>query len=598
MKIVPIKNYNLFSNYDKSTNQSFKISVTNFSNISFTSDSQYLNSHNHSKEIREYLKSELSQTFLIDRNFVNKHYFGNINDKNKFSKYGYYVLDSKNKSNLNERQLSRNYEIFYNKNLKSLYDVGSGVKEYSEITLKNNVLIDSWFKYFNISNIDSLNNKIREEYNKGTLDNLIRYSIKNNFEQNCQKFPLHNVIIKDSEFAENSLSQNKESIHNIFIVINDYINNSSVNEYSKIYKLLDNLAEGLYENNDIEIKNSYKKILNIIKPYYTKNHKQVENKNLETIKNFQNSANYQILNRNYNLDLLFGTNTLSIDEKMFLFNKKDKIYGIDLYKFLIDNPTNNKTRKQIINNLMLCENADKEAFKLMKKIFINDVNSGNTENLNSNLLNSVLEQIPNIDNTNLITNEDKIKYLQKFPNEELNILLENIKSNWLEKRTEEAFELEAEKYDINARFDKLAEDITVKIDGTEINLYNTINKLTEDLSKQMNISANALGKLIVQHDKNMTRQFVNQNRQMEKITEKLYSNSQESKELEKKVSLILDQIEQKNSQKKREVDQCRATLRKMSGLASLGLGASRLIFSQGFDFGAISSIFYGLNMLL
>ena len=409
-----------------------------------------------------------------------KHYFGNINDKNKFSKYGYYVLDSKNKSNLNERQLSRNYEIFYNKNLKSLYDVGSGVKEYSEITLKNNVLIDSWFKYFNISNIDSLNNKIREEYNKGTLDNLIRYSIKNNFEQNCQKFPLHNVIIKDSEFAENPLSQNKESIHKIFIVINDYINNASVNEYSEIYKLLDNLAEGLYENNDIEIKNSYKKILNIIKPYYTKNHKQVENKNLETIKNFQNSANYQILNRNYNLDLLFGTNTLSIDEKMFLFNKKDKIYGIDLYKFLIDNPTNNKTRKQIINNLMLCENADKEAFKLMKKIFINDVNSGNTENLNSNLLNSVLEQIPNIDNTNLITNEDKIKYLQKFPNEELNILLENIKSDWLEKRTEEAFELEAEKYDINARFDKLAEDITVKIDGIEINLYNTINKLTED----------------------------------------------------------------------------------------------------------------------
>lgn len=596
MKIEPIKNYNLYSNYSRKDKKSFVTSVPKFNTPFFTSKSQYIFPNNQTKEVLNYLKTEISKTFQVDKNFINKHYFGNIDNENKFLKYGYYALISENKSNLNIRQLNQNYEYFYNKNLKSLYDVGSGRKKYSKITLDNNKSVNSWFKYLNVSDISTLNNKIREEYQAGNLDNLVKYSIQNNFNENYQKLPIHKVYTKDIDFRSNILSLNQEKIHSIFIIINDYINNSSKKEYSEIYKYLDEFADGVYSQNETIITNSYNKIINIIKPFYDNNHKIREIQESKLIKDFENSEIYKNLNRNFNLDLLFKTDILSNEEKIFLISKKDKNYGIDLYKFLIDNPTNNKIRKQIINNLILAENADKQAFKIMKKIFISDINSGNTKNITPKLLDSVINQTDR-NSLNFISNEDKIEYLKQFPDEELNFLLENIKEDWLKKRAEEAFEFEANKYDIDSRVNNLTKDITIKIDNTKIDLSNIIKELTENLSQKINTSEKSIANLLGRHDSNMVRQIYNQNRQMEKITEILCSNTQESREIKKQISLVLDKIEQNSPDKKKEVDMCRVGLRKFSGLASIGIGIGRIIGTQGFDLGGFFNIIYGLNTI-
>lgn len=596
MKIAPLQNFNSFSSYNKSGKKSFITQVPEFSRPYFTSASLPVN--NRLKESSDCIKAELSKTFQIDRNYINKHYFGNISDKNKFSKYGYYALISKNNPNVNIRQLNKNYENLYQKNLKSLYDVGSGIKEYSNITLKNNKLVNSWFEYLNVSDIAELNSKIREEYQNGTLDNLLKYSIQNNFTENFKKPPIHKVNLNDVDFEENILFLDKEKIRDIFTVINDYIDNSSQNEYSEIYKLLDDFADSIYSQNETKITASYQKIINVIEPFYKNNHKKKEFEETKLIQDFLKSENYKSLNQNYNLDLLFKTNILSNDEKTFLINKKDEDYGIDLYKFLIDSPTNNKIRKQIINNLILSENADKQAFKLMKKIFIKEINSGNGENIDSKLLDSVIFQINKHDGLNLISNEDKIKYLKRFPEEEINILLENLKTDWLRQRQEEAFEIEAAKYDINYQADKLTADITTKIDDTKAALSDMLNELTEQLSEQINTTQNTLGDLVVRHDKNMVRQLLNQNRQMEQITKILCSNTQESKEIQKQISLILDKIEANHPNKKKETDRCRTVLRQLTGLTSMGIGIGRLITTKGTDLGGLFNIIYGLNTIL
>ena len=85
---------------------------------------------------------------------------------------------------------------------------------------------------------------------------------------------------------------------------------------------------------------------------------------------------------------------------------------------------------------------------------------------------------------------------------------------------------------------------------------------------------------------------------MEQITKILCSNTQESKEIQKQISLILDKIEANHPNKKKETDMCRTILRQVTGLTSMGIGIGRLITTNGTDFGGLFNIIYGLNTIL
>ncbi len=595
MKIAPVLQFNPVNKRNKVSGASGP-----HQHLVFGSSVEYSLLENGVNDAKIYFLSEISEMFKQDRVLIDRNYLGQINDKNKFAKYGYSVLNGLEADNLSIRQQNKNYRTFYNSNIRSLYDVASGKKEYSEISLNNNPSIASWFEYFNLpyGDIDALNCAIREEFSKnGNIDKLTRYTISQNYHTERQSIPVSRVNINDKIFAKNPLYLTKDEIKTIFTVIDDYLNNASKNDFNNMYENLDSLADGIASNKPEDIKASYKSIIDTIEPFYKENY-QTNSDKIRIINEFKNSNNYKYFNENFNLGLLFDTDVLSNDEKLFLINKSNQSYAADLYKFLIDNPTSNKNRKQIISNLMLAEQADKETFRIMKNLFIKSVNKGDMDAFDDKLIDSVIIQTAQSDKLNFMSKEDKVHYLQNFPDEELNVLLENLKESWLVKRAKDAFEFEADKYDINNRFDKLTDDITIQLDGMKINLTETITQLVDGLSTKVDENSSLLGSLLVQHDSNMKRSFRNQNKQLEQITKVLYSNTEDSKVLQKQISLVLDKIEAYNPNKRGQVSETRQLLRIGTGLGMIGVSLARIYGSGGTDVMAYFGLVSGLRSLI
>lgn len=595
MRIGPVQQFNF-----KDKRNSVSVVSSPLNSTAFTSKAAYSLLEQSVVDAKSALSAEISELFKQDRMLIDRNYLGQVDDKNKFSKYGYYILNGTSGENLNLRQQNKNYRKFYNYNIRSLYDVASGKKEYSEISLKNNSSMGTLFEYFNLpyGDINALNLAIRDEFSQnGNIDKLTKYTILKNYQPEYKFIPVAGINVSDNVWAKNPTHLTKDEIKSVFTVVNDYLNNASKNDFNIMYQNLDKLADSIALNKHEDMLSSYKSVVDIIRPFYKENY-QSDSDKLKIIDEFKNSSKYKVFNKNYNLDLLFDTDVLSNDEKIFLISKNTQAYSLDLYKFLVDNPTSNKTRKQIINNLMLAEQADKEAFRIMKNLFIKSVNKGDMSAFEDKLLDSVIIQTKQSDKLNLMSKEDKVHYLQKFPDEELNVLLENLEDSWLLNRAKEAFEIEADKYDINNRFDKLTDDITVQLDGMKINLTETITQLVDGLSTKVDENVSLLGTLIVQHDKNMKRSFMNQNKQLEQITKVLYSNSEESKALQKQISLVLDKIEAYNPEKRAQVSETRQLLRIGSGLAMLGISIARICMSGGTDVMAYFGLVSGLRSLI
>lgn len=171
----------------------------------------------------DFAKKSINKIFKLDREILNYNYLDDINSFDKFSKLGYIEDQIKYNSGfsnyieqINERKLSKEYEMFFNDTLKSLESVSKGEHKYTDMFLDKQIgsqnLVDFWLKKLNKNKeaedkIELLNNSLNEEYRKnGNINNLAKETILEFF--------------RNKMLPEQKKTENKNTISN-YIALNN-----------------------------------------------------------------------------------------------------------------------------------------------------------------------------------------------------------------------------------------------------------------------------------------------------------------------------------------------------------------------------------------
>lgn len=597
---------------NKKHGSSFDSDKHSFKSVSFSGATQFNDIQiQNMKRSKNVLGEEISKTFKTDRMILNDDFTGELNDENKFSKFGYYIYKKESESSdlfkylqtQNPRQLHKDYESFYNSNLKSHNAVLSNNKKYLD---------------------DSLNAKIQKN---NEIDKLLEQELDNHF-LSKQKSTKQEIVPDKSylntEYAqkqlnffksaikENPILMTEENLKTFFNVVNKQLDKADKSEYNLIYEDLDNLSEGLYENNKNLLESSWKKLTNQAVSFFKEDllKEIVENKDKKVgkLNDFLESKNYQILNRNNNLDLLFsyrGSGELSLSEKTFLIDKyqkaesEKKSYGIDMLDFLVNKPANNKIRKQIVKNLVESEEFANENFSELKTLFIHDVNNKNIDSTvsnikigNKNIADKLLEGL-DVEILNM-SKSDKINYLSKIADEDLEKLIEKMRTEWMDEKFTGALNLESEKYDTAKQSENILNHLTLDVDGKSVGIYEFVDDSFKKLYGQnfdlKQISEKTLDEVIlgnnflVEHDRLNSKQYDSLMNQMTSIITTLCKHDAKSDKFHQEISMALDKLEMENPGKSENIKDARSFVSKLfSGILNPGSLMSGMYMSSIVD---------------
>lgn len=602
---IPTKvNIEALPKKNKSITPKYHNQMVTFKGIEKYNDEQF----NQMTESKNFILDSVSKIFEKDREIINNHFLGEISEQNKFSKLGYYLSLKENNVVLAEylesrnlRQLSKEYDNFYNSKLKSYPKVVNNEKKYlSGLSITNenldNILETELDKYFT-NKMSETSSKQKDESH---LNDLYIQKRLNDF-----------TLL----FRENPLFIPKDKIKIIFDVINKQLDTVNKQKYNEIYENLNNLSEALYTKDKALMTDSWKSIkdstIDFYKNEYLKAVFDDKNSKVQKLENFVNSPTYQILNQNNKLALLFeyrGSGELTLSEKTFLIEKLNqanndkKSYGMDMLDFLVNKPANNKIRKQIVKNLVESQEFANDNFNDLKNIFVEDINHKNYDSnifkqtINRmNIVDLVLEDM-NIEHM-FMSEKNKVDYLSTIADEDIAKSLEKLRKSWLEEKFVQTLNFESDKYDMSKQTDMLISALTVNHNGENI----PINEFLEDMFKTVygqNADLKQISENILEfekaNNKNLQGLFI-QNKsqydavmsQLESVIKTLAKNNASSEAYLMKISKELDRLEMNCPWLKPQVKDTRSTLAKIKD----GLFNPRTLMSGGFAISAISKIF-------
>lgn len=578
---IPTKvNIEVLTKKNKSITPKYHNQMVTFKGIEKYNDEQI----NQMTESKNFILDSVSKIFEKDREIINNHFLGEISEQNKFSKLGYYLSLKENDVVLAEylesrnlRQLSKEYDNFYNSKLKSYPKVVNNEKKYlSGLSITNenldNILETELDKYFT--------NKMSETSSKqkdgSHLNDLYIQKRLNDF-----------TLL----FRENPLFIPKDKIKIIFDVIDNQLDTVNKQKYNEIYENLNNLSEALYTKDKALMTDSWKSIKDSTVDFYKNEYLKAvfddKNSKVQKLENFVNSPTYQILNQNNKLVLLFeyrGSGELTLSEKTFLIEKLNqanndkKSYGMDMLDFLVNKPANNKIRKQIVKNLVESQEFANDNFNDLKRIFVEDINRKNHDSnifqqtINRmNIVDLVLEDM-NIEHM-FMSEKNKVDYLSTIADEDIAKSLEKLRKSWLEEKFVQTLNFESDKYDMSKQTDMLISALTVNHNGENI----PINEFLEDMFKTVygkNADLKQISDNILEfekaNNKNLQGLFI-QNKsqydavmsQLESVIKTLAKNNASSEAYLMKISKELDRLEMNCPWLKPQVKDTRSTLAKI-----------------------------------
>ena len=383
----------------------------------------------------------------------------------------------------------------------------------------------------------------------------------------------------------------RENIHNVFVVINKQLDNVDKIEFDTIYENLDKLSEALYTNNKNLMLDSWRKLTKSTVDFYKTGYLVAvvkdKDEKVKKLDDFFRSDNYKILNQNKKLSLLFeyrGSGELSLSEKAFLIDKynqaqKDKkSYGIDMLDFLVNKPANNKIRKQIVKNLVESQEFAQNNFDEMKKLFIQDINNKNYNSnifdikiMHTNLTDLILSDM-NVESY-LFSDKEKINYLSKIADEDLEKIIEKYRKNWLDEKFVNALNFESDKYDLSRQTANILETLTVNVDGKNLGinefLDNTFKTLFGQNADIKNISESILkgsfinNQILNENVKLNHQQYTSLMNQMSSLMQTVCSHDSKSELFHKQISKELDKLEMNCPWLKSQVKDTRSTFEKL-----------------------------------
>lgn len=611
INVLQIRNLHLAAQYKKPKNANQNPKQMCLSKISFKGIDQFSDYQiKQIKDSKQALSDEIATVFKNDREIIDDAFTGIVETRDKFSKLGYYLsLKDKANGNLyqylqnqNLRKLNKEYNDFYNTNLKSYSTVVDGQKRYLN---------------------ESLNSSLKKCDSEYHIEKAFDAFFQNKMilEKDAAKFENYDYLHSDfaqkrlteftSLFKENPIMMTRENIHNVFNVINKQLDNANKVEFDTIYENLDNLSEALYTNNKNLMLDAWRKLTKSTVDFYKTGYLVAvvkdKDEKVKKLGDFFRSDNYKILNQNKKLSLLFeyrGSGELSLSEKAFLIDKYNqaqqdkKSYGIDMLDFLVNKPANNKIRKQIVKNLVESQEFAQNNFDDLKKLFVQELNN---KNYDANVFNIKINQTNIIDlvlfdmeiEPYLLSDKEKLNYLATIADEDIERTIEKHRKDWIDEKFVETLNFESDKYDMSKQTDYLVSRLTVNHDGKDI----PINEFLENSFKTIfgqNADLMSINKIILEYEKannkNLQGLFV-QNKaqydaimgQMSSLMQTLSQHDAKSEAFFKHISKELDKIEMNCPWLKPQVKDTRSTLEKIKD----GVFNPRTLMSGGL---AISSI--------
>lgn len=562
---ITFKTHSLFEKRNRFDSDS----INNNINISFSGNESFNDVMVKNIKNSQYaLSDEISSIFRKDRVIISNDFTGQIIEKDKFSKLGYYLnLKEKKDDKIydylksqNLRILNKEYNDFYNSHLKSYTSVQDGKKRFLDDSL--NIQLKN-------SNIDKTIEKRLDEFFLQKSQERIEKT--QNFDYLNTDFAQKRIKAFDSIIKENPLMMPEENLHKVFVLIDKQLENADKSKYNSIYENLDNLSEALYSKNKELLLTSWQKLTDDVKDFYKTDYlreiSEQKDSKVKKIDGFIASDNYKILNNKSNLLMLFeyrGSGELSLSEKEFLIDKyqqaqKDKkSYGIDMLDFLVEKPANNKIRKQIVKNLAESQEFAKENFDELKLLFVDCVNNKDYESAvfnikigTKNLSDIVLQEL-NIDTYNM-SQKNKVDYLSKIADEDLSKIVEKSRKSWMDEKFIDALNLESDKYDMAKQTENILKNITLEVDGKTVginefvdesfqNLFGQnadLKKLSEESIKQILINK----KLIMENTEQGKKEYNCLMNQMTSLMQTLSNHDKKSELFHMQISKELDKIE-------------------------------------------------------
>jgi len=379
--IAFLGNFNPVANYDSEPNA---VQLPGYLQLSNTIKNNILPN--------DYAKESLSKLFQLERNSYEAHYFGKVNDFNKFGKLGFlenFVLKDEDTSNYlnnhNKRKIANDYSNFFDNNIKSMEKVAKGEQDYTNLFLTKNIdnenLVDFWLKELNTdcstNKIETLNEKLREEYNKKeSIDDLAIITINKYF--NAKISPQKIITSKDNtnsidlvleiknklnEISELDSTQQKMQFKNL--INNDKLINATIENGTSISELLLSTIknEGIYikdlnqelkkeflqeiandnalrnESIDSALKTLRKQVI-ILKSKEAKNKSAADFVANQDLKNFDNEFVKKLFEQNSNERAIDIINDIKLFEK-----EAEKVFS----QMIIHNPFTSKNKNEKIN---------------------------------------------------------------------------------------------------------------------------------------------------------------------------------------------------------------------------------------------------------
>lgn len=542
------------------------------------------------KDSKLALSDEISAIFRTDRAIIDDSYTGETEARDKFSKMGYYLfLKEKEDNELNQylqnqniRILHKEYNDFYNTNLKSYSRAAAGTKEYLNKSL-NETLKNS--------DVDGLIEKKIDAFFFEKMQARPQKDDRSNNDYLNSGFAQRRLKEFSALFKENPLMMPKENIHKVFQVINKQLDYADKTVYDSIYENLDNLSEALYLKDKDLMLDSWKKLTESTVEFYKTdylrevvNDKDVKVKKLD---DFLNSNNYRVLNQNNKLSLLFeyrGSGELTLSEKAFLVDKynqaqKDKkSYGIDMLDFLVNKPANNKIRKQIVKNLVESQEFAQENFDELKKLLIQDINN---RNYDSDIFNIKLDRAGVLDlilsemdvESYYMSPKDKVDYLSTIADEDIEKYIEKLRKSWMDEKFVDALNFESDKYDMAKQTDNILNTLTIDLDGKQVGINEFLDKAVKNIYGQnadiMTISKNILNgavanNMLIMEDISLgKKEYDCLMNQMDALRKSLANHNAQTENFYKQISRELDKLEMNCPWLKPQVKDTRSVMEKI-----------------------------------
>lgn len=591
IKISQIKTLYSVSKYEKTKNNQQKPIFMSTSRPAFKSIEDF--NDYQIKQLNESkiaLTDEISSVFKIDRKIIEDAFTGEIDDKDKFSKMGYYLsLKEKENGELNQylqnqniRKLSKEYNDFYNTQLKSYSRAAEGQKEYLEES-RNDILKSS--------NVDMLMEKELDTFFLKKMQTSSPAIDNKNDDYLNTDFAKRRLSEFTSLFKANPLMMTKDNIHKVFEVINQHLDYTDKKEYDSIYENLDNLSEAIYLQDKNQMLDSWEKLADSTVEFYKTDYLRavVKDKDdkVKKLNDFLISYNYRILNQNNKLSLLFeyrGSGELTLSEKTFLIDKynqaqKDKkSYGIDMLDFLVNKPANNKIRKQIVKNLMESHEFARENFDNLKELLLSDINN---KNYDSNIFNTKINREGIVDlilsemdvESYYMSPKNKIDYLSIIADEDVEKNIEKLRKNWMDEKFIDTLNFESDKYDMAKQTDNILNTLTIDVEGKQVGINEFLDKAIKNIYGQnadmMTISKNILkgtaaNNMLIREDIALgKKEYDCLMRQMNSLIQTLTSHDTKTEKFYMQISRELDKLEMNCPWLRPQVKDTRSTLEKI-----------------------------------